>query len=1286
MENNFFGRIQHKHDTEKNWLKATGFTPKQGEIIIYDSEDPKTAPRFKIGDGVTNVNELPFVSDGAVINISETDVTSVVVNSETNIAGSFGFNVVEGYSEEVDNVTYGYYKVDMDLTSEEDLLKAIEDFNNAMTELESNDELTEEEKLKQRQVSMYLFKTETDSHRFDAAPVYIEAIININGYWQIKTQGFNSYSASEGTIKEFVSGSYIRIINYPNIGTVNVDGYSFAAGINSKALGDASFAVGRNNISNGAYSATFGRNNTVAYNGAAFGRYNTIDGQIGTTFGQYNKITGHDGLAAGLLNLVEGTENSTFGIKNIATGEAQTVVGKANEKDDNAYFIVGNGKTDRTEGTPIERSNAFVVRKDGSAEVQGNLIVNGQNILETQSISEIVSELPEIGSKDKIYIVDKNEYVYVSKPDSKNSEIWSGKLAEGFSKGSGSEADPYIIETAEEFATMVNGKIVEYEYIAQEGADYTESYELVSSCYYFPNATAGSYKFIGSYSAAYTMSRGYYNGTEYIEIGAISDDEYTVVPEGCYLAVSGGNISDWYAIDSNGSRYSTTIIKTPIEKVLGEAYFKLDNNIYLNDVSNSKWYNNINNKPWFTGVAQEYYIKDTDGNDTEETTTFFGHIDGNGYSVYGIWYADDSTINTSHLSSLIPTAKSGATIKNLGICKSYIVSFRDESAPKDVRGQTAGFVANTITGSKPSIIFENCYIDENTYLYGGSATGCAAGFLGYAKTNSGNPNILKNCYSLVPFSHYKGQSIKCNGLIGEVWNTYFTITNCYSITKPFEGSGSSLPQGTISNVYSITGANNASMALYTKLTESELKKVDLGKAFATTNNYPRLKNFGYWEQISSAAAGSESLHIWNGSIATEFSGGDGTETAPYIIETPEQFALMVENFGGGYYYKITEDLFFNDISLDKTEWTNAEWYCKSKETTEDKSQKYYYENKTGILGTFNGYIDGNGHSIIGLYHKDTTHYSVGLIPTMGNGYIKNLAIKNSELNASNNIGGFIGRTARLGYLSSGVIDVENCYIDSDVIIKTSGNNGAGGIIGYTVSQTLNIKNCYCLSTNIISSKAAAFVGESWNSPHTIKNCYSILQPIIQDNVARKPASCENVYSTVADSRFGGIWTRVSDTNMQGLDVLNNTSKMPKLIGEYVITSTYPTLKAFVTESEAMASDAYVMAFGSYTKTNIVSSIEMEYDLVSKAIIGSYSANAIFDRGNISLTSAGDINISGTVCTSIGYQDGKTQITGVVTPVQDTDAVNKKYVDDLIASITASVTESVKAQLAEEGTW
>ena len=60
IEKHLLGRIIHKHDIEENWDKATGFIPQQGEIIVYDIDDNYEYERFKIGDGVTTVINLPF--------------------------------------------------------------------------------------------------------------------------------------------------------------------------------------------------------------------------------------------------------------------------------------------------------------------------------------------------------------------------------------------------------------------------------------------------------------------------------------------------------------------------------------------------------------------------------------------------------------------------------------------------------------------------------------------------------------------------------------------------------------------------------------------------------------------------------------------------------------------------------------------------------------------------------------------------------------------------------------------------------------------------------------------------------------------------------------------------------------------------------------------------------------------------------------------------------------------------------------------------------------------------
>jgi uncharacterized protein (UPF0212 family) len=55
-------RVIHKHEIEANWALATNFVPMQGELIVYDVDSKHNYERIKIGDGVQNVNDLPFVN------------------------------------------------------------------------------------------------------------------------------------------------------------------------------------------------------------------------------------------------------------------------------------------------------------------------------------------------------------------------------------------------------------------------------------------------------------------------------------------------------------------------------------------------------------------------------------------------------------------------------------------------------------------------------------------------------------------------------------------------------------------------------------------------------------------------------------------------------------------------------------------------------------------------------------------------------------------------------------------------------------------------------------------------------------------------------------------------------------------------------------------------------------------------------------------------------------------------------------------------------------------------
>lgn len=58
-------QITLKHDLSSNWAKAINFIPKLDELILYDGVMENGVyvelPRLKRGDGVTKLNELPFL-------------------------------------------------------------------------------------------------------------------------------------------------------------------------------------------------------------------------------------------------------------------------------------------------------------------------------------------------------------------------------------------------------------------------------------------------------------------------------------------------------------------------------------------------------------------------------------------------------------------------------------------------------------------------------------------------------------------------------------------------------------------------------------------------------------------------------------------------------------------------------------------------------------------------------------------------------------------------------------------------------------------------------------------------------------------------------------------------------------------------------------------------------------------------------------------------------------------------------------------------------------------------
>lgn len=103
-EKRIVGRAIQKHDVEANWLKADNFKPMQGEIIIYDKDETHNYERIKIGDGVSNVNDLPFTDDNGIIN--ELPVTR---EEEFYLNTSYGGYTQVINLEELENNSYYSY-------------------------------------------------------------------------------------------------------------------------------------------------------------------------------------------------------------------------------------------------------------------------------------------------------------------------------------------------------------------------------------------------------------------------------------------------------------------------------------------------------------------------------------------------------------------------------------------------------------------------------------------------------------------------------------------------------------------------------------------------------------------------------------------------------------------------------------------------------------------------------------------------------------------------------------------------------------------------------------------------------------------------------------------------------------------------------------------------------------------------------------------------------------------------------------------------------------------------
>ena len=299
------------------------------------------------------------------------------------------------------------------------------------------------------------------------------------------------------------------------------------------------------------------------------------------------------------------------------------------------------------------------------------------------------------------------------------------------------------------------------------------------------------------------------------------------------------------------------------------------------------------------------------------------------------------------------------------------------------------------------------------------------------------------------------------------------------------------------------------------------------------------------------------IEIWDGETATKPK-GDGTEASPYLITKPEHlaYAISKDDNSSAEYYRLENDIYLNDIT--KVNWqdgtvedgyTVRQWYTGSG------------ENVATSINDFNGTIDGNGHIVYGLY--STGGVNAGLVPetplqwTGVNVNIYNLGIENAYISASSHAAAFVARGNAWNNTSFSV-NINNSYAAENVTVKS--DDIAGVMFAYG-GAPINVNACYSLAT--VEATVSGLLGDHWGAT-TVSNVYMRNTKVS----GKQGTTCTNSYGDSNVNSNGTVkWT--SEANMQGLDVLTNSGKMPGLAAcdAFMATESYPILKVFYREPD-----------------------------------------------------------------------------------------------------------------------
>lgn len=248
------------------------------------------------------------------------------------------------------------------------------------------------------------------------------------------------------------------------------------------------------------------------------------------------------------------------------------------------------------------------------------------------------------------------------------------------------------------------------------------------------------------------------------------------------------------------------------------------------------------------------------------------------------------------------------------------------------------------------------------------------------------------------------------------------------------------------------------------------------------NNYEQLEGYA----VAAIVKGEEGpkKDIDKASIKYTFAGGDGSESNPFLIGTPNQLKLLEEYKTMNKYFKLISNIDLSGIS-----WTPVGNYSS------DLTQS-----------AFQGTFDGNGYKIKNLNYEDTSRQNAGLFGYLYNSTIKNLILENCSVKASAYVGTLSGAAKKstiyrvgvrnstvigtssstnpysaglIGDISGGVLIEESFASNITVEAPNNDNARSGGLIGRAMHSTdgnNELKKCYATGILKFKSNTSSNIG------------------------------------------------------------------------------------------------------------------------------------------------------------------------------------------------------------------